>query len=130
MTPGALVLHFRQKFGHGVRVAWYRDVVRPRVLRTPPVIGTTDQACEIHVLTSSQDWLNLIWALKSFYSASGRHYALCIHEDGSLAREEMQTLRTHFPDARIISKSEADVQVQPSLESFPRCLEFRKTNHL
>ena len=130
LTFGGLLLCLRQKFGHGLRVAYYRDLVRPRILLTPPVHNTTDKRCEIHVLTSSQDWLNLIWTLKSFYAAAGRHYTLCIHEDGSLARDEMQTLRTHFPDARIISKSEADVQVLPSLESFPRCLEFRKTNHL
>lgn len=129
MTPGALLLQFRQKFGRGLRVAYYRDVVRPRILQTPPLTSTTDKACEIHVLTSLGDWLNLIWTLKSFYAASGRHYALCIHEDGSLAGEEMQTLRTHFPAARIILKSEADAQVLPSLELFPRCLEFRKTNH-
>jgi len=34
MTPDALVLSFRQKFGHGLR-AWYRDVVRPRILQRP-----------------------------------------------------------------------------------------------
>ncbi len=130
MTPGVLWLRFQQKFEHGLRVAWYRDVIRPHILQTPPLMGTTDVACEIHVLTSSQDWLNLIWTLKSFYAASGRLYALCIHEDGSLAGEEMQTLHKHFPAARIIPKSEADAQVLPSLASFPRCLEFRKTNHL
>jgi len=35
MTPDALVLSFCQKFGHGLRVAWYRDVVRPRILQRP-----------------------------------------------------------------------------------------------
>jgi hypothetical protein len=130
MTPGTLFLWLRQKFGLGLRTAYYRDRVRPRILATAAVTQTTDQTCEIHVLTSSQDWLNLVWALKSFYSASGRHYALCIHEDGSLAREEIETLTEHFPAARIISKSEADAQVLPRLASFPRCLDFRKTNHL
>ena len=84
LTPGALWLRANQKFGHGLRVAWYRDVVRPRILSTPPITGTTDKRCEIHVLTSKNDWLNLVWTLKSFYISSGRRYALCIHEDGSL----------------------------------------------
>jgi hypothetical protein len=130
ITPGALLLRFRQKFGHGIRTAYYRDVVRPQILRTPPICETTDKTCEIHVLTSAQDWLNLIWALKSFYAASGRKYALCIHDDGTLTSEHLETLNAHFPDARIISRSRADAEVLSSLESFPRCLEFRKANHL
>src|SRR5262245_54878004 len=82
-TPGAVWLQCRRRFGHGLRAAWYRDVVRPRILSTPPIEDTTDKCCEIHVLTSAEDWLNLVWAIKSFYCASGRRYALCIHDDGS-----------------------------------------------
>ena len=66
LTPGGLWLNLHQKFGHGLAVAWYRDVVRPRILSTSPIDDTTDQRCEIHVLTSEQDSLNLIWTLKSF----------------------------------------------------------------
>jgi len=130
LTPGALWLRFRQKFGHGVRVAWYRDVVRPRVLKTPPVENTTDKQCEIHVLTSERDWLNLIWALKSFYLSCGRRYALCIHEDGSLKQFGLDSLRRHFPSARIILRPEADAKLAKVLRAFPRSLEFRNSNLL
>src|SRR5437879_10865466 len=125
LTPGAVWLRCRQKFERGVRVAWYRDVVRPRILSTPPIMGTTDRRCEIHVLTSKQDWLNLIWTLKSFYVASGRRYALCIHEDGSLADGEVGTLEKHFPDTRIIRRAVADLRVTAILHRFPRSLSFR-----
>src|SRR5438552_335942 len=107
MTPGGLLLRLRQKFGHGLRTAWYRDVVRPRILRTPPVVGTTDKRCEIHVLTSAGDWLNLLWTLKSFYAASRRKYALCIHDDGSLSNEARNSVQAHFPAARLIARTEA-----------------------
>src|SRR6266852_3288951 len=130
LTPGALWLRFQQKFGHGLRVAWYRDVVRPRILSTPPITGTTDKRCEIHVLTSRHDWLNLIWTLKSFYIASGRRYALCIHEAGSLANTEIIALAEHFPDARIIRRDVADAKVGNVLRDFPRSLSFRNTNLL
>ena len=130
ITPGALLLRFRQKFGHGLRVAWYRDVVRPRILSTPRIAGTTDKRCEIHVLTSKEDWLNLVWTLKSFYIASGRHYALCIHDDGSLAAAELATLGKHFPDARIIRRAVADAKLAEVLRAFPRSLSFRNTNLL
>src|SRR5262245_7115466 len=130
LTPGALRLRFRQKFGHGLSVAWYRDVVRPRILSTPPIEDTIDERCEIHVLTSKEDWLNLIWTLKSFYVASGRRYALCIHEDGSLADAELAALSEHFPAARIIQRAQADAKLAELLRGFPRSLAFRNTNLL
>jgi hypothetical protein len=111
-------------------VAWYRDVVRPRILRTAPIENLTDERCGIHVLTSDGDWLNLVWSLKSFYWASGRRYRLCIHEDGTVGAEALRHLRGHFPDAKIVEKATADAEVLPALSAFPRALEFRKTNHL
>jgi len=130
LTPGALLQRIRQTFGHGLRVAYYRDIVRPRILRTQPVVGLTDLTCEAHVLTSAGDWLNLIWTLKSFYHFSKRRYALCIHEDGTVPPQGLEQLRRHFPDARLIPRVEADAKVFAELAAYPRCLEFRKTNHL
>jgi hypothetical protein len=125
---GLLIL--RQKYGHGLRTAYYRDRVRPRILSTRPVECGSDNTCEIHVLTSSADWLNLVWALKSFYLYSKRKYALCIHDDGSLGSHEASTLREHFPGARLISRAEADPKLEQALAAYPRCLQFRRSNHL
>src|SRR5216684_6609210 len=130
MGLGAFYLKLHQTFSHGLAAAYYRDVVRPRILQTSPIGETDDKTCEIHVLTSAQDWLNLIWTLKSFYAASGRKYALCIHDDGTLASEHFEEFEKQFPDARLISRSKADAEVLSSLASFPRCLAFRKANHL
>jgi hypothetical protein len=130
LTPGALLLRFRQKFGHGLRVAWYRDVVRPRILKTAPVEGLNDLTCEIHVLTSESDWLNLVWALKSFYRFSGRRYALCVHDDGTLNPGAHRQLRAHFPEARLIGRAEADERAREQLAGYPRCLAFRMSNPL
>lgn len=113
---------------HGARGIWYRDIVRPRILTSPPIEGTVDQQCEIHALTSAGDWLNLVWGLKSFYLASGRRYALCIHEDGSLDAAALVHLARHFPDARIIRRSEADAVAEKVLHDFPLSLEFRRAN--
>ena len=130
LTPGALWLKLCQTFGHGIRVAWYRDVVRPRILLTAPWEDTTDKRCEIHVLTSAGDWLNLVWTLKSFYYASRRQYALCIHEDGSLDESAVVALARHFPAARIIRRKEADAKLAKVLRDYPRSLSFRNTNLL
>ena len=130
LTPGALRLRLHQKFQHGLRVAWYRDVVRPRILKSAPIAETPDRRFEIHVLTSRHDWLNLIWSLKSFYAASGRRYALCIHEDGTLDPFALSSLQQHFPTARIIRRHEADQRLARELAAFPRSSQFRKTNLL
>lgn len=130
MSIGSLVLNFQQKYKHGLHTAYYRDIVRNQILDSNPIRNTSDNTCEIHVLTSANDWLNLVWALKSFYYFSQRDYALCIHDDGTLTEEQLKTLEYHFPNARIISRKEADAKVLALLEAHPRCLEFRKTNHL
>ncbi|MEP7340415.1 MAG: hypothetical protein ABI977_21975 [Acidobacteriota bacterium] len=130
MSLGSTYLKLHQRFGHGLGTAYYRDIVRPRILKTPPVEGTTDSGCEIHALTYSKDWLNLIWTLKSFYAVSGRKYALCIHDDGSLDDAARGALRQHFPAARLILRAEADAKLAEVLRDYPRCLKFRNTNLL
>ena len=129
-SPGALLLRFRTKYQHGLATARLRDTIRPYILQTPPVRAADARVCEIHVLTSADDHLNLLWALKSFYRYSGRDYALAIHDDGSLTDEIRATLRQYFPDARLIDHEAAKEQARERLKNHPRCLEFRLTNHL
>lgn len=130
MTPGALLQRARQTFGHGVGAAYYRDVVRSRILRTAAVTGLDDASAEIHVLTSADDWLNLVWTLKSFYAVSPRRLRLCIHGDPSLPEDGVRHLRRLFPEARIVEATEADAAVLPALEGFPNCRAFRARNTL
>lgn len=130
ITAGRLLYLVRSRLRNGLRASYYREIVRPRILRTPPVTQTDDPRCEIHVLTSANDWLDLLWALKSFYHHSQRRYRLCIHDDGTLGTERIATLASHFPHGRVIERSEADAAVLPTLAAYPRCQEFRRTNHL
>jgi alpha-N-acetylglucosamine transferase len=127
---GSLVLNFQQKYQYGLGTAYWRDIVRPKILQTEAIVHTDDLQCEIHVLTSAQDWLNLIWALKSFYAASHRRYALCIHDDGTLEPKHLDLLKQHFPNARLIDRLSADQKISQALATYPCCLEFRKTNQL
>ena len=130
ISPGAIYLRLHQKFSKGLRVAWYRDYIRPKILETPPVTETIDHTCEIHALTCASDWLNLIWALKSFYIVSGRRYMLCIHEDGTLSEDMINALKIHFPRSRLIRRSEADSRIRESLQEYPQLLNFRTSNLL
>lgn len=130
MSIGSLYLSLKQRFKHGLKAAYYRDIVRLRITDTAPVTGLEEDTCEIHVLTSSDDVLNLMWALKSFYHASERRYPLCIHDDGSLDDEHAAMLQHHFPDARVIDRERADADVLPTLEDYPHAHSFRAENHL
>jgi hypothetical protein len=127
---GYTLLKIRQLFEDGIRVTYYRDIVRPEIVSTDPIQGLGDATCEIHVLTSSDDWLNLLWALKSFYWVSERSYALCIHDDGSLEDDHRATLQEHFPNARLIERKAADARVIPFLDDYPKAKSFRQENHL
>jgi hypothetical protein len=127
LSPGALLLRWRSRFGHGFRVAWYRDVVRPRILRTNPVkTAGTDTLSEIHVLTSAGDWMNLMWTLKSLYRVSRKQYPLVIHEDGTVPEHGIKALRRHFPEARLIPRKQADAEVDHALRDYPRAREMRR----
>ena len=127
---GSFVYQFRKQFQHGLRAAYYRDLVRPRVRKSTPVFETTDRTCELHALTSSEDWVNLTWALKSFYKHSQKRYALCLHDDGTLSQEAKECLRRIFPQARLIARDVADQTVISSLAAYPRCLQLRQNNKL
>ena len=130
MSLGGRWLQLRDLLAGGPRAAWYREVVRPRILESGPVTETVDGRVELHVLTSQRDWLDLMWGLKSFYRASGRRYRLCIHDDGSLDDEALGALTTHFPHGRIIPRSDADTHMDALLAEFPRTRAFRRTNVL
>jgi hypothetical protein len=130
LTPGRTVYLLKMKFGDGMRAAWYRDVVRPRILAEVPLELPEDNSCEIHALTSENDWLNLVWALRSFAFFSGRQYALCIHDDGTLSEDAVTQLRFAFPHARLIRRWEADERLRPVLSDLPRCSSLRVSNKL
>ncbi len=128
MPLGRLFLKFHTKYGHGLGVAYYRDVVARRILQSPPVVSTLDPHTEVHVLMWKGDWIEGVWGLKSLYSSAAIQYSLCIHEDGSLTREQINEVRRQFPKARVIDRAHADAVVTPMLEGLPRCQAFRHTN--
>ena len=130
VTAGRLFYLLKTKYRDGLRVAYYRDAARPMILSAPPLDLPENHSCEIHVLTSTDDWLNLIWTLRTFQKTTGRNYSLCIHDDGTLKTPALEKLRTAFPRARIISRAESDARAAQLLAPFPRCQNLRATNTL
>jgi hypothetical protein len=130
MTPGRALYLTRRFLRHGVRGAWHREITLPRIFSQPPITGLTDDSCEVHVLTSREDWIMLLWALRTFYRTSRTRYRLCVHEDGTLPASARQRLQEQFPDARIISRSDADDRMAAALRDAPRCAEYRRQHPL
>lgn len=131
MTLGGLLFQIRRRLRAGVRTSWYREVVRRQIVNASPIRGTTNhEQCEIHILTSSTDWQNACWALRSFYCATGAAYALYIHDDGTLPVSAVGSIKRQFPEAYILEKHQADKEVLPWLGQYPLSYKFRTTNPL
>ncbi len=113
----------------GIVSAWKRSRIQNKILNTKPIITEQIGTRSVHILTWRRDWINALWALKSFYFFSGKNYPLHIH-DGGLEEHQRRKILRHFPNARIWEKSEADKIVQNDLRrsGFLRCLEYRKVN--
>lgn len=83
----------------------------------------------MRVLTWRRDWVNMIWALKSFYHFSGANYPLYIH-DGGLTLGQVEQLQKHFPDAIFVPADIADEHIGRELQQggFARALAYRQRN--
>ena len=99
--------------------------MRPKIVNCRPTPQLDDMTCEIHALTSRKDWLNLAWALSSFYHFSGKRYALSIHDDGTLRTNDVKKLKSLFPAARVLDSADSRRSVLNSLQGFENCFRLR-----
>jgi len=126
-------LEFQEANREGWLRAWKRRRIQQRILETRPIptqgADAPRSGTEVRVLTWRRDWINLLWALKSFYRFANVDYPLFIH-DGGLAPGQPEKLREHFPQATLVEASAADVQVAEELHrrGLNRCLAYRKRN--
>jgi hypothetical protein len=122
-------VQFRELQREGFATAWRRSRLQSPILHTPPLRTASTGPVEVRVLTWRRDWVNLVWALKTFYHFAGVDYPLVIHDGGLLARQ-VPRLREQFPDARIIPAAEADARFPAELtrRGFARSAEYRGKN--
>ena len=127
---GLLWLHFRSFFAGGLSPVYYREFTRKSILQSTPVETAINGVAELHLLTGAGDWLNAMWALKSFYGVSREPIPLAVHDDGTLPGHAVDALAAHFPQARVIARKQADVEMREFLSGHPRCWSFRQSNYL
>lgn len=122
-------VEFQELRREGFRQAWRRRSVQQQILQTAPVRTAQHGNIEVRVMTWRRDWINVIWALKSFYHFARVDHPLYIH-DGGLKPEQFGILQQHFPNATIISSAAASEEVLPELKKrkLERCLAYRPTS--
>jgi hypothetical protein len=107
-------IQFQELRREGFAAAWRRTWLQRPILRTLPVRTAPAGPVEIRVLTWRRDWVNLVWALKTFYHQAGVDYPLIVH-DGGLLPKQVPVLLAHFPGARFVSRAEADARFPAEL---------------
>ena len=122
-------IEFQEMNREGWRRAWRRRSIQRRILDSPPLATAATGAVELRVLTWRRDWINMLWALKSFYHRSGADYPLYIH-DGGLLPAQARELSRHFPAATIVERAAADDRVSRELRrrGHDRSLAYRTIN--
>jgi hypothetical protein len=122
-------IRFQELRREGFVAALRRHKLQVPILQTLPVRTAASGPVEVRVLTWRRDWINVIWAVKTYYHFAGVDYPLVIH-DGGLLGGQVEALRGHFPDARFIAIAEADARFPAELRrrGLPRSAEYRAKN--
>jgi hypothetical protein len=107
-------LQFQELRREGCLAAWRRARLHGSILQTPPVRTSGTGQVEVRVLTWRRDWINLIWALKTFYHYAKVDYPLVVH-DGGLLPWQSTALLNHFPDAYFIPATAAEARYPAEL---------------
>lgn len=81
---------------------------------------------EIHILTCQRDYRMCIWAALSYYRRAQRHDPLVIHDDGTLTEEALQQIRRYFPSSKLMTRTDADREVERVLSGHTRLRTLRR----
>jgi len=86
------------------------------ILKTPPsnfsYLRSSEQIIEVTSLTSKNDYLMLILAIKTLKRHMKIPFKVLIIDDGTLEAEHVEKLQTHLLGAKIISKEVLDCKIE------------------
>lgn len=90
----------------------------------------TPGALEVHMLTGRRQYVDLLYAAKSFLRFYRGPVSILVHGDMSLTPELGNRIKRHLPTATILTKPERDKIVEPQLRQreLHHCILFRKVN--
>jgi len=96
-----------------------------RILETKPILSISG-SLEIHCLTCKRDLLMMLWCLKSFDFHHKDLHSYLIHSDGTLDKQDIQLIKDHITNVRIIDLDESTTLVEHHLKEYPSCLDLRR----
>jgi hypothetical protein len=122
VTPHDVKAAFR--FGH-------RYVLNRIIHPYPPhtAIGMADGVeaeAETHILSSERDFAMACWTLASYYAMCEKASPVVMHDDGTLSRDDLETIRRIVPSVKIVGREEADAVVHEKFKCYPHLLGLRK----
>jgi hypothetical protein len=130
-SPGRLWWLLRRDLKRGWEAARHEYRVLPRIAEWAwPFWSDTPQCMPIHVLTGEKDWRLAGWMLASWFHFSEHAWPVVIHDDGTLPEEARQLFTNLFATIRIIDRREADAAVEPVLQAYPFCADYRRLHPL
>lgn len=106
----------------------YKNNFAPKILSSNIITCNLKSEFEVHILTCQRDFLEALWALKTFYIMSGLRPKLVIHDDGSLTPSAIFAFKTHFKNCTIITRAMADRLLKRKLKNYPYSFKYRFTN--
>lgn len=105
------ILAARRAHTLGLRSSAIRYRLTSSILRTAPCpVGkhAGEGDVEIHLVCYWRDYLQAMWALKTFYRFASVNYPLVVHIDGFVTHRMIRAFTRHFPGVTIVERNEAD----------------------
>jgi hypothetical protein len=131
MTPGRLWWLLRRDWNRGWEATYHDYLSTPRIRRWrhPHAHGQTE-AVPVHVLTSRENLPLGEWMLASWVHFTDRNWLITVHGDPTVEDSDFKSLRRLFPGIQTTLAHDRDAAMLGALESFPRCLEYRRRHPL
>jgi hypothetical protein len=100
-------------------------------MSTPPAIYPPAQtAMRVHSLLGHQQMELALRCLGSLVQCHTKPLALVLHDDGTLTNEDLSRIHTRLRPTQIVTRQEADQQMNAWLVRHPRCLAMRRDSVL
>jgi hypothetical protein len=125
-SPGHLYWRLRRDIRRGLGATWHDYFTLNRVLglRLPGTADNKDVA--LHVVIGSEYWMLGLWMLASFFDVTDQSWPVVFHDDGSCNEPIWRAIANVAPDAKMVSRPEADAQLTETLRRWPVLLELRR----
>ena len=104
-----------------------RHILSPFVLEAGRPLARMD--VPIHLLISSKTWHCALLCLYSLEATTGTRWPLFIHDDGTVPPAGRKAVMKRSPEARWISRQEADELSDQKLSTYPACQRQRRLHN-